>query len=84
VVEPRETALKKSSEAFGRIAAAIKKAVPGVRLQESGAREPERVIRLIISSGPTRIKIEPNEVIRGLVFPVAELLKEINRRTRGV
>ena len=42
VDEPRETALKKSSEALGRIAAAIKKAIPGTRVQESRAREPER------------------------------------------
>jgi len=72
VDEPRETALKKSSDALGRIAAAIKRAIPGARIQESRAREPERVIRLLVSTGSTRIKIEPNEVIRGSVFPAEE------------
>jgi predicted nucleotidyltransferase component of viral defense system len=78
VDEPRETALKKSSEALGRIADAIKKTIMGTRVQESRAREPERVIRLIVSTGPTRIKIEPNEVIRGSVFPSEE--RELSRR----
>jgi predicted nucleotidyltransferase component of viral defense system len=78
VDEPRETALKKSSEALGRIAAAIKKTITGTRIQESRAREPERVIRLIVSTGATRIKIEPNEVIRGSVFPSEE--RELSRR----
>ncbi len=72
VDERRETALKKSSEALGRIAAAIKKTITGTRVQESRAREPDRVIRLIVSTGATRIKIEPNEVIRGSVFPSEE------------
>jgi predicted nucleotidyltransferase component of viral defense system len=72
VDEPRETALKKSSEALGRIAAAIKKAITGTRVQESRAGEPARVIRLIVSTGATRIKIEPNEIIRGSVFPSEE------------
>lgn len=82
VDEPRETALKKSSEALGRIAAAIKKTIPGARIQESRAREPERVIRLIVSTGPTRIKIEPNEVIRGAVFPSEE--RELSRRAEDL
>jgi hypothetical protein len=82
VNEPRETALKKCSEALGRIAAAIKKVIPGTRIQESRAREPERIIRLIVSTGPTRIKIEPNEVIRGSVFPSEE--RELSRRAEDL
>ncbi len=82
VNEPRETALKKSSEALGRIAAAIKKAITGTRVQESRAREPERVIRLIVSAGATRIKIEPNEVIRGSVFSSEE--RELSQRAEDL
>lgn len=78
VDEPRETALKKSSEALGRIAAAIKKTITGTRIQESRDHESERLIRLIVSTGATRIKIEPNEVIRGSVFPSEE--RELSRR----
>ena len=82
VDEPRETALNKSSEALGRIAAAIKKTITGTRIQESRTREPERVIRLIVSTGATRIKIEPNEVIRGSVFPSEE--RELTRRAENL
>lgn len=82
VDEPRETALKKSSDALGRIAAAIKKAISGARIQESRAREPERVTRLIVTTGATRIKIEPNEVIRGSVFPAEE--RELSHRAEDL
>jgi predicted nucleotidyltransferase component of viral defense system len=82
VDEPRETALKKSSDALGRIAAAIKKAIPGTRVQERRARKPERVIKLIVTAGPTRIKIEPNEVIRGSVFPTED--RELSPRAEDL
>jgi predicted nucleotidyltransferase component of viral defense system len=72
VDEPRETALKKISEALSRIAAAIRKTVPGSKVQESRAQKPERIAKLVVAAGQTRIKIEPNEVIRGTVFPAEE------------
>lgn len=78
VEESRETALNKISEALHRIAAAIKKAIPGAKVQESRAQEPERIAKLIVSTGQAQIKIEPNEVIRGSVFPVEE--RELTKR----
>lgn len=78
VEEPRETALKKISESLRRIAVALKKTIPGVKVQESQARESKRIAKLIVASGQTRIKIEPNEVIRGAVFPVGE--RELTER----
>jgi len=72
VDEPRETALKKISEALSRIAAAIRKTVPGSKVQESRAQKSERIAKLVVAAGQTRIKIEPNEVIRGTVFPAEE------------
>jgi len=72
VDEPRDTALKKMSAALTRISTAIKKAIVGTRVQETRAQNPDRVTRLTVSVGPTRIKIEPNEVIRGAVFPAEE------------
>lgn len=72
VDEPRETALKKISEALSRIAATIRKAVPGSKVQESRAQKPERIAKLVVAVGQTRIKIEPNDVIRGSVFPIEE------------
>lgn len=70
--EPRETALQKMSSALVRIAAAIKKAIPGAKVQEARAREPGRIAKLVVAAGRTRIKIEPNEVIRGAVFAAEE------------
>jgi predicted nucleotidyltransferase component of viral defense system len=82
VDEPRETALKKISEALSRIAAAIRKAVPGSKVQESRSQKPERITKLIVAVGQTRTKIEPNEVIRGSVFPVEE--HELKRRAEDM
>lgn len=77
IEEPRETALKNISEALVRIATAIKKAIPGSRVQESRAQAPARISKLIVAAGQTRIKIEPNEVIRGSVFAAEE--RELTR-----
>lgn len=74
--------LKKSSEALNQIASEIKKTITGARVQESRAREPEGIIRLIVSTGAIRIKIEPNEVIRGSVFPSEE--RELSRRAEDL
>ncbi len=82
VDEPRETALKKISEALGRIAAAIKKTITGAKVQESRTQKPERVTKLIVATGQTRIKIEPNEVIRGSVFPPEE--RELTRQAEDL
>ena len=82
VDDPREIALKKISDALDRVASAIKKAIAGVRVQETRAQSPDRVTRLTVAVGPTRIKIEPNEVIRGAVFPAEE--RELTRRAEDM
>ena len=82
VDEPRETALKQISEALSRIAVEIRKAVPGSKVQESRSQEPGRITKLIVAVGQTRIKIEPNEVIRGSVFPVEKY--ELTRRAEDM
>ncbi len=78
VEEPRETALNKISEALRRIAVALKRAMPVVKVQESLGQEPKRVTKLVVATGQIRIKIEPNEVIRGSVFPPEE--RELTQR----
>jgi predicted nucleotidyltransferase component of viral defense system len=70
--EPREAALQAINDALIRVAAAIKKAIPGAKVQETRAREPDRVCKLVVATGRTRIKVEPNEVLRGAVFPAQE------------
>jgi predicted nucleotidyltransferase component of viral defense system len=80
--DPREIALKKMSDALGRIAGAINKAIAGTRAQETRAQNPDRVTRLTATVGPTRIKIEPNEVSRGSVYPAEE--RELTRRAEDL
>jgi predicted nucleotidyltransferase component of viral defense system len=82
VDEPRNTALKRMSDALDRIAIAIKKAIVGSRVQETRAQNPDRLTRLTVAVGPIRIKIEPNEVIRGSVFPAQE--RELTRRAEDM
>jgi predicted nucleotidyltransferase component of viral defense system len=82
VEEPRETALKKISEALRRIAVALKRAIPGVKIQENQGQEPKRITKLIVAASQTRIKIEPNEVIRGSVFPSEE--RELTQRAENM
>ena len=82
VDDPRERALKSITEALQRIAASIKKTIPGAKVQEGRAQKPERVTRLIVATGQARIKIEPNEVIRGSVFPAEE--RELARRAEDL
>ncbi|GJL56610.1 MAG: hypothetical protein NPIRA02_37420 [Nitrospirales bacterium] len=80
--EPRDTALNKISEALRRIASTLKKAMPGVKTQESRAQEPQRTTKLVVANSQTRIKIEPNEVLRGSVFPPEE--RELTPRAEGM
>jgi predicted nucleotidyltransferase component of viral defense system len=71
-LEPRDTALANIDEALHRIAAAIRKTVPGAAVQESRGRGAEHVSKLSVSTAEATIKIEPNLVLRGAVFPPVE------------
>lgn len=72
VEEPRETVLTRIGEALHRIAVAVRKTIPGAKVQESQAQELERVTKLVVATGRGQIKIEPNQVIRGSVYPTEE------------
>lgn len=71
-LEPRDTALANIGEALHRIAAAIRKTVPGATVQEVRARGAEHISKLIVSTAEAAIKIEPNLVLRGTVFSPEE------------
>lgn len=58
--------------ALHRIAAAIRKTVSGTTVQESRARGMEYASKLFVSTAEATIKIEPNLVLRGAVFPSEE------------
>jgi len=59
------SSLLKMSEALQRISATLRKA--GFKVQEG--RAANRVSKLFVSDGESRITVEPNDVIRGAVHP---------------
>ncbi len=69
-LEPRDASLRQISEALERIAATVKRAVPTLRVRTQMLGGPTRVSKVIAASPDGEIKIEPNEVLRGTVFPV--------------
>jgi predicted nucleotidyltransferase component of viral defense system len=80
--ETRDIALKQMGLALSRIVAGIKRTIPGVKVQETYAQKPKRVTKIIVATGQTRITIEPNEVIRGSVFPAED--RDLSRRAEDM
>ena len=72
-VEPREESLKKIGAALARIAAAIEKAIPKARVQAGHVPGDKNIAKLFARTPEAQIKIEPNQVIRGAIFPSLEL-----------
>ncbi|MFC5683263.1 nucleotidyl transferase AbiEii/AbiGii toxin family protein [Flavobacterium sp. MAHUQ-51] len=66
-MDDRETALKNIRAALSRISELILKTIPGSKVQD--AHEQSDALRLIVSQGDVRIKVELSPVIRGTVFP---------------
>ncbi len=81
-LEPRDTALANIGEALHRIAAGIRKTVPGSTVQERQARGVEHVSKLSVSTAEATIKIEPNLVLRGAVFPPVE--RELSQQAEAL
>jgi predicted nucleotidyltransferase component of viral defense system len=62
----RELALTNIREALGRISKLIEKTIRGVSVQNT--HEQSEALRLIVSDGAVRIKVELSPVIRGTIF----------------
>ena len=76
-LESRDVTLANIGNALHRIAEAIRRTVPGVRVQEIRAGGAAHASKLSISTAEATIKIEPNLVLRGTVFsPVERELSE--------
>ena len=71
-LEPRGVTLVNIGEALQRVAAAIRKSVPGAIVQEGQARGAGHVSKLSVSTVDATIKIESNPVLRGAVFVAVE------------
>jgi len=66
-MDDRDTALENIRAALSRISTLIVKTIPGSKVQD--AHEQSEALRLIVSHGEVRIKVELSPVIRGTVFP---------------
>ena len=66
-IEDRETSLTNISEILTAISDGIQRAMPQVAIQP--LRADGRVRKLVVRSGLVTVKVEPNETIRGTVFP---------------
>lgn len=62
----REVALTNIREALGRISKLVEKTIRGVSVQNT--HEQSEALRLIVSDGSVRIKVELSPVIRGTIF----------------
>jgi predicted nucleotidyltransferase component of viral defense system len=68
-INDRETALSDIDRALLRISARVEKAIPDVRVFSKRDRDFNLVAGLLIRRGDATIKVEPNPVLRGSVFP---------------
>jgi predicted nucleotidyltransferase component of viral defense system len=71
-LEPRDTTLQNIGTALERIAASIRTTMPDTTVQASRARGATHIAKLFIRTAESTIKIEPNQVLRGAVFPTQE------------
>lgn len=62
-------ALSEISDALGRIAESIQKQIPDIRITEKKDKEKGRRRKLIINNQGITVKIEPNTVLRGSIYP---------------
>lgn len=78
--ENRETFLEKLEQSFLRIEKSIQKAIPNVQFQRLKLKESGKVYKLIFERPGAVVKIEPNLVLRGSVFPCEE--RELSQKAQ--
>jgi predicted nucleotidyltransferase component of viral defense system len=71
-VEPRQESLDGIESALNRIEENIGKNLPGVSIQKGRIKNPNMISKLFVRNSETQIKIEPNLIIRGTVFPIEQ------------
>jgi Nucleotidyl transferase AbiEii toxin, Type IV TA system len=67
-IEPRDLSLAHISEILATISLDITNALPQVKVEPLRAAD-GRLRKLVVRSGMASVKVEPNETIRGSVFP---------------
>jgi predicted nucleotidyltransferase component of viral defense system len=72
-IEDRNTSLAKMGEALERIAARISNLRPSIQVGLIFLGQTKTIIKLMVSEKNVHIKIEPNLVLRGTLFPTRQL-----------
>lgn len=72
-IEPRGESLDKIHRALARIADEMTRSLPGIKVQPSKSRSTGLITKIFVNDRGVQIKIEPNEIIRGTIFPNREL-----------
>lgn len=71
-LETRNISLQAISNALERIASACQKTIPNINVQKNYSKNTSYINKLFIKQPNALVKIEPNEVIRGCVFPTEQ------------
>jgi predicted nucleotidyltransferase component of viral defense system len=71
-LEERNVSLQAISDALERIANACQKIIPNINVQKNYSKNSSYINKLFIKQSDALVKIEPNEVIRGCVFPTEQ------------
>jgi predicted nucleotidyltransferase component of viral defense system len=72
-IQDRKTSLEGITKGLKFIQGRIAKARPDLRVQEGKVKNSDIVCKLHVSNAEAQIKVEPNLVLRGSVFPIREL-----------
>ena len=73
-LEDRPTTLRGIDTALQRIAAKIRQAMPTAQVREHHTVSDKRLVKLTVrAQGGAEVKIEPNTVLRGTLYPITEL-----------
>lgn len=71
-IKPRHESLEEIDNALKSMATIIKKTFPGIMVDEKRVGNPSQLNKLFIAGQNVLVKIEPNEVLRGSVYPTQE------------
>lgn len=66
---PREESLSGIEQGLLNIKKKLLQRMPGIEIKEKRAKTTNRLLKLFISHQKTEIKIEPNEILRGTIYP---------------
>ena len=71
-LDDRNTALNQLALSTERIASQVERRFPLARVTRQYSKITKQLMKLIIDFGHAQVKIEPNELMRGSIYPVHE------------